>query len=44
MKMDANILVKVSLTLSILMMAIPSYAEMTLEQQVKHLQQQVQEL
>lgn len=44
MKMDANILVKVSLTLSILMMAIPSYAEMTLEQQVKPLQQQVQEL
>lgn len=44
MKMNAKNLVKASLSLSILILGTSSYAEMTLEEQVKHLQQQVQEL
>ena len=44
MKKNVNFLAKTTLSLSILMLATSGYAAMTLEEQVVHLQQQVQEL
>ena len=44
MKKNVKFLAKTTLSLSILMLATSGYAAMTLEEQVVHLQQQVQEL
>ena len=44
MKKNVNFLAKTTLSLSILTLATSGYAAMTLEEQVVHLQQQVQEL
>ena len=43
MKKNVKFLAKTTLSLSILMLATSGYAAMTLEEQVVHLQQQVQE-